>query len=162
MKRVFLIGLLLVIAPLIAFSQSKDISSIFDKYSSKKGFVVVNLNSPASMPGMNKSSKPLKDIGSMKILSLDDDEKASQSDINSFKADLKKINTSGYLEFMSVKESGSSVKMLYKKSGEKIVEFLMIVVGDDDSTLIWMSGSMTLDDLGKLGKFKGSFGGDDE
>jgi hypothetical protein len=70
-----------------------------------------------------------------------------------FSSEIAKINAGeGFIEIMSLNEGRSKVKSLIRKSGDKVVEFIMVVAGENESTLIWMNGDINLQNVTNIGR----------
>ena len=94
----------------------------------------------------------VKDIQAMKILVYNGDGDNNKS--QEFQNDLKNIEKlSDFKTFISVNEENSYVKMMTKKSDTKEKEeFLILVIEDKQTVMIWVKGHVNLKDMKKLGK----------
>jgi len=143
-----------------AFSQNKSVDAIFGKYSDLDGFKAVVMNDPGSVLMQSESGEEaelskdlLKGIKTIKALTY----KASQGKVSdegkNFSAELAKFNAGeGFNEIMSVNEGRSKIKSIIRKSGDKVTEFIMVVAGDGESTIIWINGDINLQNVSKIGR----------
>ena len=135
-------------------AQNKVIDNVFGKYSNKSGFSSVHIKDPAkTLPSANKkNSKELKDVlggvKHLKILSFDKVKSKNPADGDNFAKDLANLKPGdGFQEVVSVQETEGYVKMMIKKSGEKVTDLLMISSANSQLNLILISGDL---DLAKL------------
>ena len=163
MKKLSAIAILVIAMTFSAFAQSASLKAIFDKYSGKDGLVSVSLNNPLKMmgdTGDDEAMEALKDIKSLKVLTLDGDSKADPNLVKEFAKDVASLNATqdGYEEFMSVNAGGSNVKMYLKKSGEEVLEFLMTVIQKEEQiVLIWANGKIDPTKMSQIGNAMGGF-----
>ena len=151
MKRITLI-FFTVLFCVQAIAQKNPIDAIFDKYSDKEGFTVVQIS--GKMLGMfsglaeNESSKNVMD-NTKSIMVLSEDGTGLYGNINFYDELKDKLDFSVYEELMVVKEGSDVTKMLvkYGPSDEKIEEFLLISSGSGGNTLISIRGVLNLKDL---------------
>jgi len=153
MKRV--IFLLAVIAlPAMMIAQNSAIDNLFNKYKGKDGVTTVMIG-PELFQVMNAmdiedvedSDIPFDKVSSVKILTIEDEE--GYEGVNFYdeiKGDLK---TDDFAEVMTVDDGGEVVRMWMKAENEKVLEFLLIV-GGDDNVLIYITGNFNMNDLEEL------------
>ena len=159
MKKLIFLGIFILSISVI-YSQPSKVQELFGKYGGKDGFTSVNLNDPSALLSdldnqhKDEIKKEIGEINGIKILTYDASKQVNKKLGEEFAAELKKfIPDAGYKEFMSVNEGGSNVRMYTKKQGNTAGEFLMIVSQkSEESVLIWMSGAMNLNNVGKIGK----------
>jgi hypothetical protein len=158
-KLTYLIALILVM-PLIASAQGK-FSSIVDKYQGVKGFTTVNMTSDMfeTLGDMAQESMP-QGIEGMIILTYD--RKKSDKDYPLYSELKAIIDKEDYKTFMDVNDGDEHVHFLFKKAKESkgISEFVMLVTEPGETTFIWMTGKLDLNDLQKMGKMPGMSGQD--
>ncbi|MDX9790153.1 MAG: DUF4252 domain-containing protein [Candidatus Kapaibacterium sp.] len=160
MIRTFYILFLFLSATGFAFAQNKAVDSFISKYSDKDGFKAVVMNDPASLILKNQSGEKaevtkdlLKGIKTIKALTYKCENNKLSDDGKAFSSELTKFNPGdGFTELMSMKEGKNFVKSLVHKQGEKINEFVMVVAGESESTLIWINGDIDLQKIANIGK----------
>ncbi len=155
MKKLNIIIFVFVFASIQLFSQPFSIENVFDKYSGKKDFTSVNLTDPASMfMAENALKMSVEGVKGLKILKFDHKKGTNAKDGKEFLNDLQKMNKlEGYKEFLSVVEDGKNVKIMFKPVGNDISEFITAVANEaDESVLIWINGSLNMNDLMNFGK----------
>lgn len=159
MSKLFTI-LLVFVFSLTLFASNPKIDGIFKKYDGKKGFTTVNVtkdmfglfmqmdNSAEDNTSLKKSMSKLDGI---KIMNYTAD--STQNISKSLFSEIKKsIPMSEYKELMVINDNQSNVKMLVKKNGEIITDFLMLVGEKDEVVLINISGNINLEDLRNVSK----------
>lgn len=160
MKRLIFFTIVLIGISISAIAQPKGVIDIFNKYSGKEGFTSITLDDPSSMISeiTEKGDKQglknlLEKTQGIRILSYQDKNKKSNLG-KEFENDLKSmLPIEGFKEFLSVNEEGKLVKMLNKKgSKDDTNEFLMIVINEGESVLIWIQGNINKKDIEKIDK----------
>ena len=142
--------------PRIVFSQQSPVDKLFDKYSGKDGFTTVYITQYMFEMFRNVETNDkdfdnlVKGLKSIRILSVED-KKAIPANTNFFKEIMKDLPVDQYKELMVVKEKDQEVKFLIKENQGKIVEFLL-VSGGKDNTLICIQGNIDMKSLSKLSK----------
>ena len=153
MKRT-LIGGLLVVFTLTAFSQQSAVDKVFEKYSGQEGYTTVYISSfmfnllnslEADDPEFNEFKKATSGINSIKILTQDGDGSESFG-----KELLNMLPRSEYKELMVVKDAEENVQFLAREEGGKITEFLLIVSGGGDDALIAILGDIDLESISSI------------
>jgi hypothetical protein len=166
MKKYILFTVCLLI-PVLLLAQPGLINKIFDKYDGKDGFTSVMLTDPAQLMGndLSKSlAKGIKNLKEFKLLTFDPGNKKNLKMGKEFANEIKKLdNIPDYKSFLSVNSEGTFVRMYFKKTGEKVTEFLMVVSSEEEeSVLIWITGELDLNKLGKMGTQQNEKGPDDK
>lgn len=151
MKKLVLV-LIVALAPAFLFAQNSAVEKLFQKYGGQKGFTTVTINSgllkmAAQMSEDDENLDVLNSITGLKILAQEDG--VASNFYNEVMGDLKKDS---YEELMTVNSDEEDVIFLVKKSGERISEFLLVVGGEDENVLVYISGDLHMKDLAKLGK----------
>lgn len=160
MKRIVLI-IIAIAVPAFMMAQSSAVDNLFNKYKGKDGITTVQI-SPELFQVMNamdieeldNSEIPFDKVSSVKILTIEDE--AANEGINFYdeiKGDLK---TDDFAEVMTVDDGGETVRMWMKADKGQVLEFLLIV-GGDDNVLIYITGNFNMSDLEGLAE---SFGDD--
>jgi len=152
MKKLITLALIALI-PMIAVAQNSAIDKIFQKYSDYKGFTVVTINKGllkmASEMDLDdpEAEAFLGRINSIKILAAEDN-----VNVNLYDEVLSALNKREYEELMTVNSSDEDVLMLAKKDGDIVEELVILVGGDDDNAIVYISGRLSTRDLAKLSK----------
>jgi hypothetical protein len=160
MKRIVLI-IIAIAVPAFMMAQSSAVDNLFNKYKGKDGITTVQI-SPELFQVMNamdieeldNSEIPFDKVSSVKILTIEDE--AANEGINFYdeiKGDLK---TDDFAEVMTVDDGGETVRMWMKADKGQVLEFLLIV-GGDDNVLVYITGNFNMSDLEGLAE---SFGDD--
>ncbi len=149
MKKVITL-LLIAVLPLLAMAQNSAIDKVFKKYGDRDGFTVVTISKGllkmvANADDDRDSHDFLSRIHEIKILATEDNNK-----INLYDEVLSDLNKKDYEELMTAKSKGEDVLMLAKKDGDIVEELIILVGGNDDNALVYISGKMTMKDLSKL------------
>lgn len=154
MKRI-LIPILLLALAFTAKAQTSAVDQLFTKYADKDGFTTVSISKAMfSLFASENESKDefnsaIKGLESIRILSPD--ETLPAGNLNFYKEISKSLPLAQYEELMSVKEKDQVFKMLVRKKGSVITEFLMIG-GGNDNILICITGNIDLKSISKLSK----------
>jgi len=152
--------LLFSLFSLSMFAGNPKVDAIYKKYDGKKGFTTVNVTKDmfGLFMQMDNSSnkdqslkKAMSKLDNIKILNYtaDSSQNISKTLYNEIK---NSIPMSEYKELMVINENGSNAKMLIKKKGESISDFLMLVGSNDEVVLININGVLSLEDLRKVSK----------
>lgn len=150
MKRVILI-LIAVALPALMMAQNSAVDKLFDSYKGKDGVTTVQI-SPELFQIMNafeiedldNSEIPFDKVASVKILTIEDEEK--YKDVNFYEEIKGELKTDDFAEIMTVVDGGETVRMWMKAEKEAVLEFLLIV-GGDDNVLIYITGNFNMKDL---------------
>lgn len=143
-----------------ALSADPKIDKIFSKYDGKQGFTTVNVtkdmfslfiqmdNSESQKQSLKKA---LTKINGIKIMnySADSLQNISKSLFNELQ---KSIPMNEYKELMVINDAGSQVKILIKKNGEIISDFVMLVGKTKEVVLINITGELDLEALKQISK----------
>ena len=154
--KIKIIIVCMMFIPRIVFSQQSPVDKLFDKYSGKDGFTTVYITQYMFEMFRNVETNDkdfdnlVKGLKSIRILSVED-KKAIPANTNFFKEIMKDLPVDQYKELMVVKEKDQEVKFLIKENQGKIVEFLL-VSGGKDNTLICIQGNIDMKSLSKLSK----------
>lgn len=151
MKKLTVLFAGLLIAAATFAQNDAVIDRLFDKYANQRGFVTVKIN--GSLLGFlaaldDESDKELETMSeafsSIRILAVEDD--YLNEELNFYEEIIDELDLNNYEEFMTVTSYEANVKMLIRGDSERIVEFLMIV-GGEDNALIHITGNMGIDDI---------------
>lgn len=139
-------------------AQGNAIDDIFNKYSEREGFTVVNISGKMfSLLAGNGEKKDgteiLNSLKSIRILSVEDS--LLNRNINFYNELNSKVNLNSYEELMSVKESRDVTRILVKQNGNIITELLMVTGGPGGNTLISIRGDLNLKSISELSKSTG-------
>ena len=157
MKKI-LVALLLIMSSVIANAQNSAVDQLFAKYSDRDGFTTVSISKAMfSLFASEKESKDafnqaVRGLESIRILAPDSAYQAQQKvRLNFYTEICKSLPVTQYEELMSVKEKDQVFKMLIRRKGSVITEFLMIG-GGNDNVLICITGNIDLKSISKLSK----------
>jgi hypothetical protein len=138
--------LLIIMLPALAFAQS---SSFFEKYSGHEGFTTVKISPKmfqlvASADPDDEAMSVIKEITGVTVLTLDGDEGKNAARAAALTKEANASIGEGYEELLSVKESGTDLKILARSAGEGVIGDLLIV-GNDDGDFVYVNVSGKLD-----------------
>lgn len=157
MKRI-LIPILLIAFSLAGNAQNTAIDQLFDRYADRDGFTTVSISKAmfslfaSEQESKDEFNKAVKGLESIRILAPDSAIQAQmKGKLNFYNEISKSLPLSQYEELMSVKEKDQVFKMLIRKKGSVITEFLMIG-GGKDNVLICITGNIDLKSISKLSK----------
>jgi hypothetical protein len=160
MKRIVLI-IIAIAVPAFMMAQNSAVDNLFNKYKGKDGITTVQISpelfqvmNAMDIEEMDNNEIPFDKVSSVKILTIEDE--AANEGINFYdeiKGDLK---TDDFAEVMTVDDGGETVRMWMKADKGQVLEFLLIV-GGDDNVLVYITGNFNMSDLEGLAE---SFGDD--
>ena len=142
------------------FAQDPPIDLLIKKYGNEDGFTTVIISgemfSLFSQIDKDKKNgdfnKLMESLSSIKIINIDKS-KYKGAKLDFYDQIIKDLPQDKYVELMTVNEKDQNVKFLIRKlESGKIGEMIMISAGDDDNTLISISGQINLSDMSKLSK----------
>jgi len=139
----------------MVFGQNPAIDQLFAKYSDKDGFTAVSISKgmfnlfASENENKDEFAAAVKGLESIRILSPDATIK--KGSLNFYSEICKSLPIAQYEELMSVKEKDQVFKMLIRRKGNVITEFLMIG-GGNDNVLICITGNINLKSISKLSK----------
>ena len=144
--------LLAALLPILAMAQNSAVDNVFKKYGDRDGFTVVTISKGlmkmvANADDDKESQEFLSRLREIKILATEDNNK-----INLYDEVLSQLDKKDYEELMTAKSKGEEVLMLARKEGDLVSELIILVGGDDDNALVYISGKMNMKDLSKLSK----------
>ena len=154
MKKI-LVALALIMSSFLVNAQNSAIDQLFTKYADKDGFTTVSISKAmfnlfaSENESKDEFNKAVKGLESIRILAPDSTMKKAK--LNFYNEISKSLPLSQYQELMSVKEKDQVFKMLIRKKGDVITEFLMIG-GGNENVLICITGNIDLKTISKLSK----------
>ncbi|MCB9024610.1 MAG: DUF4252 domain-containing protein [Lentimicrobiaceae bacterium] len=154
MKRI-LIFLGLLACTLGVKGQNSAVEQLFARYGDKEGFTTVTISRAmfslfaSETESKDEFNNAVKGLESIRILTPD--ETIAKGSLNFFREISKSLPAAQYEELMSVKEKDQVFKMLIRKKGNVITEFLMIG-GGNENLLIYITGNINLKSISKLSK----------
>lgn len=152
MKKLVLFALLFAL-PLAGWGQRSPVDDLFDKYNGREGFTSVYISSKmfSLLARIDSEDKEFQNlvtrIKSIKILSIDS--ARNILGVNLCTELLKKLDTSGYEELMTVKEEKGEVRFMIHEVNGKIAELVMIT-GGYGSSIVSISGDLDLKTIAEL------------
>lgn len=168
MKKIIMFTLLSVMTVTLT-GQRSPVDDLFEKYNGREGFTSVYISSKmfSLLSRIDSEDKDFQDlvnrIKGIRILSIDSAKNVSG--INLSNELLKRLNTSGYEELMTVKEENQEVRFMIREINGRIAELVMITGGEGSSvvsisgdldlkTIADLSGKMGIEELENLEKVK--------
>lgn len=157
MKKI-LIAIVLVVSSILVKAQNSAVDQLFAKYADKDGFTTVSISKAmfslfaSEAESKDDFNKAVKGLESIRILAPDSAIQAMyKGKLNFYNEMSKSLPITQYEELMSVKEKDQVFKMLIRKKGTTITEFLMIG-GGRENVLICILGNIDLKTISKLSK----------
>ena len=156
MKKLILITGIIATMAFTINAQNSAVDKLFDKYAGEDGFTSVTITKAMFSLFSNIESseeddflKATSQLDNIKILTAE----RKVAGLSFYKILSKELNGfKDYEELMVVKEKNSNVKFLLKRKGKIITEFLMVVSGGGDNTIICISGKIDLKTIAKISK----------
>jgi hypothetical protein len=154
MKRLVVV-LISLFSTIILFAQKDPVSTIFEKYSGKEGFITVNMTGDmlGLMMKMEEEKRDTTFRSKLTMITILTTEKGHDSPAGAvdFKAEVyDKIDRSVYKEMMTIKESDEEVAIMLQESKGQISELLVIVGGQKENALIQVKGSIILGEIADI------------
>jgi hypothetical protein len=157
MKKIVLMFAVLAV-PVILLAQNSAIDKLFNKYRGQEGVTTVQISpelfqivKAMEIEDIDKHDIPLDKIASIKILTIEDGE--GFEGVNFYDEVKNELDVSDFAEVITVDDGDETVRMWMKTEKEAVMEFLLIV-GGDDNVLIHITGNFTMKDLeGLAGSF---------
>ncbi len=155
MKKIFVV--LVTLLPVATFAQN-SLQSFFDEYSNKDGFTTVKI-SPIAIQLMasastdDKTTEALADITGLNVLVFENEDRQSAEKSHKLVQEAYVAIGDDYEELMSVKETGTNLKIVAKPAGNGMVTDL-VIVGEDDGQFVFVNvtGKIDLKKLKSLSK----------
>lgn len=156
-------AMLLLTLPLTGFGQSKQVGSIFDKYSDAEGFTSVDISKglfelfseiESDDPDFDDFKKALEGLESLKLLAYSLEEGKGEAAVkDDFISTVNKtINFDEYDELMVVRDHDAKINFYAKSEKQVIKEMIMVVNGNEEAVLLSLYGNLDLNYLAKLSK----------
>lgn len=160
MKRLTLLAAILLV-PFFAFAQSASIDRLINKYGGQDGVTVVNISpqlfqimSAMDVKEVEDAEIPFDKLSAVKVLSIENAEVLAGADF--YNEVMSDLNTSDYVEVITVKDGNEDVNMWMKTEGQQIREFLLVVSSPEEGVVVYISGDFNMNDIEGLAS---SFGG---
>jgi hypothetical protein len=156
--------IMLLVMPVLTYSQNATVDKLFDKYSGADGFTSVDISAglfelfaeiDADDPEFEDMQNALKGLKSMRLLAYSiEGEKGNAAERDQFIDDIKKtVPFDEFKELMVVKDKDANINFYAKSNKQIINEMIMIVDGKDEAVLLSLFGEI---DLNYMGKFASS------
>jgi hypothetical protein len=144
--------LLAILLPVFALAQNSAIDKVFKKYGDRDGFTVVTISKGlmkmvANADDDKESKEFLSRLHEIKVLATEDG-----NQVNLYDEVLSDLDKRDYEELMTAKSKGEEVLMLAKKENGLVTELIILVGGEKDNALVFISGKLNMNDLSKLSK----------
>jgi len=161
MKRLILILVTLSSLSILSAQQTDLVDKVFEKYAGKEGITTVYISSlmfdlmnnlEVDDPEYNEFKNATKGIKALRILSQDVNKTGGKGFAREL---LDQLPKDKYQQLMVVKEEGQDVLFLAREEKGVVVEFLLIVSGDGENTLIDIRGVIDLESIASLSKGMG-------
>ena len=157
MKRIVLFFVSLAI-PALLVAQNSAIDKLFNKYRGKEGVTTVQISPELfqvirtmEIEDIEDHDIPVDKIASIKILTIEDED--MYEGVNFYDEVKNELDVNDFAEVMTVDDGDETVRIWMKADKEAVMEFLLIV-GGDDNVLIHITGNFTMKDLeGLAGSF---------
>jgi hypothetical protein len=158
MKRLWIIGLVLLTVNGLVLAQKNPVDELFDRYSGVEGFTSIYISGRmlSLFSGLTQEDKELSEmvsrLTSIRILSADDF--AVNRTVNLYDEMAKRGEFKKYEELMVVKEGQDIIKFMILESGTRIAE-LLVVSGGTSNSIISIRGDINLKNISDLSKRMG-------
>jgi Domain of unknown function (DUF4252) len=148
MKNTFL--LLLIVLPMIAFSQSKSIEDFYSKFKNQEKITLLTISGGlikfAASADENINKNVLDKISQIRLL-VSEESFVTKNDYTKLKKNLKKDS---FEDLMQINAEGAKVDILIRENGKYISEVVLLVNDDEDFIMISLEGNFQYSDLNDL------------
>ncbi len=126
-----------MIIPGLLHSQDREIKRLFEKYAKVDGFKLEKGDFDLNIDLEGDFSNFLNSINGLYILRFDK-ETGNPSDLETFKAKLKKqTGKKGFENMLDISSEGSVKILIRKNSRDETTDYLMITSGDETAMFLW-------------------------
>lgn len=150
MKRVILL-VVAVALPVLMMAQNSAVDKLFNKYKGQDGVTTVQISPELFqvLKGMDideieGADIPFDKVSSVKILTIEDEN--AFAGVNFYDEIKGELKSDDFAEVMTVDDGGETVRMWMKADKAVVLEFLLIV-GGDDNVLVYITGNFNMSDL---------------
>jgi len=146
MKKVF--SAIALFLPSMIMAQS-SLPSFFSKYEGKEGFTSVKISPKAfqlvaSADLDDEDLSVLSDITGVYVLTMENEDGNMEGKATELRKEAYAAIGNGYEELLSVKESGTDMKILARSANDGIINDLLIV-GEDDGEFVFVDVTGKID-----------------
>ncbi|MBE2188800.1 MAG: DUF4252 domain-containing protein [Desulfobulbaceae bacterium] len=168
MTKLIHIAFFFLLATLFSQAQNESLDKLIEKFGSKEGFTTVSLSDPAVMLSEMSDVKDagalknaLAGVENLKVLSFAKGKSKNPGEGLLFIKDVRKFEPgAGFSTIMNMNDKESNIKVMVKKQGEKISDFVMTVSSPQDAVIIWMDGTINLKQISTIGRLLNIKGAD--
>lgn len=160
MKRVPIL-IAMILFPAFVYAQSETIDKMIDKYSGQEGVTVVNISAELfqimdglEIEDLDQADVPFDKLSSVKVLAVENATLLAGG--NFYNEVTDGLNTTDFVEVITVKDGAEDVKMWMKTQGKQILDFLLVVSSPDEGVVVYIKGNFSMDDINGLAQ---QFGG---
>lgn len=139
---------------LAACSSNREVSNAFHKYGHQEGVVTITvpgwvIHLAGRIADMEAEERALlRQIDKVKVLTIEDPQINQQ--VNFYNEYYQKIKArKGYEDLVMLRENEEQVGILGKFDGDSVRE-LIILVGGDDNTIVYLKGQIDPDTINKM------------
>lgn len=142
-----------------AWSQEPAVDRIFEKYSEKEGFTVVDIAKglfdifaeiDAEDDDFDEFKKAVEGIEKLRLIAIESDNGNQKARKDFYEDVINTIPVENYKELMTVREGSSDIKFLARNEKQVITEMLMIVNGENEAVLMSLTGNIDLNHIAAL------------
>lgn len=152
--------ILMLIVAVVSFNTcfAKDVDTAFTEIEKATGTPVTTLTSDMLKAQLGDKANKIKDfdksIKGAKVLTLEDLEAKKLEQVKQI---LKEVESDGYETFVNIDNEDGSVKVLAKKTDDRVNELCVIVSDESDVVLVQIKCDITTEELGTLlGQIQGN------
>lgn len=168
MTKLIHIVLFFFFATFIGYAQIESLDKLIEKFGSKEGFTTVNLSDPAVMLSEMSDVKDagalknaLQGVDNLKVLSFAKGKSKNPGEGLLFIKDVRKFEPgAGFSTIMNMNDKDNNIRIMVKKNGDKITDFVMTSASPQDAVIIWMNGSINLKQISTIGRLLNIKGAD--
>lgn len=152
MKKIFIF--LFAITLFSACSNDPAVDAAFTKYSSHNGIISITvpgfvIKAATAFGDLDPEEKQLlRNVDKVKVLAIEDDYRYKEVDFHKEFAHM--IKDDSYTELLSVNDKNEHVRIFAKMQDKERIKDLIVLVGGDDSALVYIKGDFTMDEIANV------------
>lgn len=148
--------LLVIVTPSWVMAQNLDFDSFFRKYSGQDEYTTIELSGTLlNMLAGDSAGDAFTGINNFKLITADQPDAQFRRDANSITAD------AGFERLININSNDKGF-VLYHKKGKNGAhsQFLMVAIGDDNVTILYLDGDIDMKNVSRLSSLSGMFAGE--
>ncbi|GJM35763.1 MAG: hypothetical protein DHS20C18_47640 [Saprospiraceae bacterium] len=152
MKNSIVITTLLLVLPLLSYSQDQNILQFYEKYQNIEEVTNITLQGwvlkmASEFSDEAEVSQILNKITKLRVLVMEGGNLVSQQECRDL---VKKVKQNRFEDLMQIRDGGQVIEFLIREDKETITDVLVLISGDDQFVLLSLEGALKFSDLNNL------------